>query len=147
MPKRPRGGHRNGPPEIPRGSGGEKPPLPPEGEGRTPKDRKLGPIKDLTRNGGAIKSSLGKGHNFSIDPEAIKHAADIDSFINGISAKIMRADKNRGSKTPVIMITGNLGQRHKQYAESLGIDDYLNKPFRMSRLLDSISAQLAKTSK
>jgi DNA-binding response OmpR family regulator len=40
------------------------------------------------------------------------------------------------------MITGNLGSRHKTYAESLGVDDYINKPFRMDRLLTSIEKVL-----
>ena len=35
------------------------------------------------------------------------------------------------------MITGNQGARHKVYAESLGVDVYLNKPFRMEKLLDA----------
>ncbi|MCL2649264.1 MAG: response regulator [Phycisphaerales bacterium] len=43
----------------------------------------------------------------------------------------------------IIMITGNLGSRHKSYAESQGVDDYINKPFRMDRLLTSIEKLLA----
>jgi DNA-binding response OmpR family regulator len=43
------------------------------------------------------------------------------------------------SKTPyVIMITGNPGQRHKDYAKSLGVNEYLNKPFRMDRLITAV---------
>jgi len=42
----------------------------------------------------------------------------------------------------VIMITGNLGSRHKSYAETQGVDDYINKPFRMVRLLESIEKLL-----
>lgn len=47
--------------------------------------------------------------------------------------------KNRqnGDKTRVIMITGNQGKRHQAWAKSLGVDDYINKPFRMERLLQS----------
>ncbi len=50
----------------------------------------------------------------------------------------IKARKPKGSKPRIIMITGNLGSRHKTYAESLGVDDYINKPFRMERLLNSI---------
>jgi DNA-binding response OmpR family regulator len=50
----------------------------------------------------------------------------------------IKARKPKGSKPRVIMITGNLGSRHKTYAETLGVDDYINKPFRMDRLLTSI---------
>jgi len=38
---------------------------------------------------------------------------------------------------PVIMITGNQGKRHQAWAESLGVDAYLNKPFRLERLMES----------
>lgn len=48
----------------------------------------------------------------------------------------LRQGKPRGSKPRVIMITGNQGKRHKQYAEALGVDEYLNKPFRMERLIE-----------
>lgn len=38
----------------------------------------------------------------------------------------------------VIMITGNEGNRHQQYAELLGVDDYIRKPFPMERLIESV---------
>jgi DNA-binding response OmpR family regulator len=38
----------------------------------------------------------------------------------------------------VIMITANEGSRHRAYAESLGVDDYLRKPFALERLLESV---------
>ena len=38
----------------------------------------------------------------------------------------------------IIMITANEGSRHKAYAETLGVDDYIRKPFAMDRLLDSV---------
>jgi len=48
--------------------------------------------------------------------------------------------RNQGQDSPprVIMITGNQGTRHRVYAETLGVDLYLNKPFRMERLLEGI---------
>lgn len=39
---------------------------------------------------------------------------------------------------PVIMITGNQGLRHQEYAEMLGVNDYIHKPFTMERLFKSI---------
>jgi len=44
----------------------------------------------------------------------------------------------------VIMITANEGSRHKVYAEMLGVDDYIRKPFAMDRLLDAVDRLLAK---
>jgi DNA-binding response OmpR family regulator len=38
----------------------------------------------------------------------------------------------------VIMITANEGSRHKAYAEMLGVDDYLRKPFAMDKLVESV---------
>ncbi|MFO0920945.1 MAG: response regulator transcription factor [Pirellulales bacterium] len=38
----------------------------------------------------------------------------------------------------IIMVTGNEGERHKAYAEMLGIDDYIRKPFALDRLLESV---------
>ena len=43
----------------------------------------------------------------------------------------------------VIMITANEGSRHKAYAEMLGVDDYIRKPFAMDRLVESVSRLLA----
>ena len=54
----------------------------------------------------------------------------------------IKRDKKNGQKPFVIMITANPGQRHKAYAQSLGVDDYLKKPFRMERLLEVVSRLL-----
>jgi DNA-binding response OmpR family regulator len=43
----------------------------------------------------------------------------------------------------IVMITANEGNRHKAYAEMLGVDDYIRKPFAMDRLLDSVERLLA----
>ncbi len=45
-------------------------------------------------------------------------------------------------KFRVIMVTGNEGERHKAYAEMLGVDDYMRKPFAIDRLLDSVQRWL-----
>lgn len=42
----------------------------------------------------------------------------------------------------VVMITANEGSRHKAYAEMLGVDDYIRKPFSMDRLLHSVERLL-----
>lgn len=44
----------------------------------------------------------------------------------------------------VIMVTANEGNRHKAYAESLGVDDYIRKPFPMDRLLESVRRLLGE---
>jgi len=55
----------------------------------------------------------------------------------------IRKGKRRGEKPRVIMITGNEGRRHRQYAEALGVDEYLTKPFRMERLVEAATKLLS----
>ena len=55
--------------------------------------------------------------------------------------KIKRG-KNKGEKPLVVMITANPGQRHKAYARTLGVDDYLLKPFHMERLVEVVNRLL-----
>ena len=57
--------------------------------------------------------------------------------------KIRPTRKDTG-KPPVIMITANPGTRHKVYAETLGVDAYINKPFRMDKLIKAAEELLAK---
>ncbi|MEX0792374.1 MAG: response regulator [Pirellulaceae bacterium] len=51
--------------------------------------------------------------------------------------------QSRRIPTKVIMVTGNEGARHKAYAEMLGVDDYIRKPFPMDRLLESVQRLLS----
>lgn len=81
--------------------------------------------------------------------EAAEHNPDLvvlDMMLPGRSGFLVMEKLKRGKKRSdpprVIMITGNQGARHKVYAESLGVDVYLNKPFRMERLLDAITKLL-----
>lgn len=46
--------------------------------------------------------------------------------------------KGRDWSPKMIMITANEGGRHRAYAEMLGVDEYLRKPFSMDKLLDSV---------
>ena len=48
----------------------------------------------------------------------------------------LKASK-KDAKPYVIMITGNQGQRHKTWAQSLGVDDYLYKPFSIEKLMST----------
>jgi len=57
--------------------------------------------------------------------------------------KLKGAARKKGSRPLVIMITGNTGKRHQIWAENLGVDGYLNKPFRMERLVERMEQLLA----
>ena len=58
----------------------------------------------------------------------------------------LKRGKKANEKPKVIMITGNQGVRHKSYAESLGVSAYLNKPFRMEKLVAKIQSLLGDES-
>jgi DNA-binding response OmpR family regulator len=52
---------------------------------------------------------------------------------------VLETLKSRAAPCPkVIMITANEGGRHRAYAEMLGVDDYLHKPFAIEILLESV---------
>lgn len=46
--------------------------------------------------------------------------------------------KGREWTPRMIMITANEGGRHRAYAEMLGVDEYLRKPFSMDKLLETV---------
>ena len=58
--------------------------------------------------------------------------------------KLKGSPQAKGKRPYVIMITGNEGQRHRMFAQSLGVDEYLNKPFRMDRLVELVTQYLEK---
>ena len=53
-----------------------------------------------------------------------------------------RLRSTRQVPTKIIMVTANEGSRHKSYAEKLGVDDYIQKPFGMDRLIESVQRLL-----
>lgn len=55
-----------------------------------------------------------------------------------------RLRRTRRVPVRIIMITANEGSRHKAYAEMLGVDDYIRKPFAMDRLIESVNRLLGK---
>lgn len=55
----------------------------------------------------------------------------------------MKSKAGKRNPVPIIMITGNEGKRHQTWARSLGVADYINKPFRMDRLLQSAEKVLS----
>lgn len=55
----------------------------------------------------------------------------------------VKARKPRNAKPFVVMITGNPGGRHKQYAESLGVSEYFHKPVKLEKLIATAEKLLA----
>jgi chemosensory pili system protein ChpA (sensor histidine kinase/response regulator) len=56
-------------------------------------------------------------------------------------ATLVRHDE-RLKDVPIIMITSRTGQKHKERALSIGVNEYLGKPFQESDLLENIERYL-----
>jgi DNA-binding response OmpR family regulator len=69
----------------------------------------------------------------------------LDMMMPKRSGFLVLEKMRRTRETPmrVIMITANEGSRHKAYAEMLGVDDYIRKPFAMDRLMESVKRLLS----
>jgi DNA-binding response OmpR family regulator len=96
--------------------------------------------KIITATDGASATEVAQ----SAQPDLIILDAMLPQRSGFLVLEKIKAKKPRGSKPYVIMITGNTGKRHQAWAESLGADGYINKPFRMDRLFESTEALLAK---
>jgi DNA-binding response OmpR family regulator len=99
-------------------------------------------MKTLFEETGAKVMTAGDGDS-AVDM-AIQHGPDLvvlDAMLpkrSGFLVLEKLRTKPAPAKRPrIIMITGNQGKRHQAWAESLGVDDYINKPFRMERLMQS----------
>jgi DNA-binding response OmpR family regulator len=69
------------------------------------------------------------------DPDLVVLDALLPKMSGFLVLEKLKKTGRRGSRPYVIMITGNQGKRHQAFAESRGVDVYLNKPFRMERLM------------
>jgi len=96
--------------------------------------------KIVTATDGASATTLAQ----ELNPDLMILDAMLPQRSGFLVLEKIKAKKPRGSKPYVIMITGNTGKRHQAWAENLGADGYINKPFRMDRLIESSQALLAK---
>lgn len=76
------------------------------------------------------------------DPDVVVLDAMLPKRSGFLVLEKLKPKRKRGERPYVVMITGNQGKRHQVWAESLGVDGYLNKPFRMDRLLEAIEKAL-----
>jgi chemosensory pili system protein ChpA (sensor histidine kinase/response regulator) len=60
-------------------------------------------------------------------------------------ARNVRADERLG-KVPIIMITSRIADKHRRYAQEIGVNNYLGKPYDEDELLGLIAAYVNKTS-
>lgn len=97
----------------------------------------------LADTGATIKTAMDGNAAIKVAQESDPDLILLDAMLPKRSGflvleKLKGTHKKRGEKPFIIMITGNVGKRHQTWAESLGVDGYLNKPFRMERLLEAV---------
>jgi DNA-binding response OmpR family regulator len=85
------------------------------------------------RDGSAAVEAAG-----TTDPDLVVLDALLPKMSGFLVLEKLKKAGKQGTKPFVIMITGNQGKRHQAFAESRGVDVYLNKPFRMERLMESV---------
>ncbi|MDP9031471.1 MAG: response regulator, partial [Pseudomonadota bacterium] len=59
--------------------------------------------------------------------------------MDGFEVAIQVRDDPRLMRMPIIMITSRTGQKHRDRAMAIGVNDYLGKPYQESVLLESIA--------
>ena len=57
-------------------------------------------------------------------------------------ATLVRHDE-RLSQLPIIMITSRTGEKHRERALSIGVNEYLGKPYQEAQLLEVIAGLVA----
>ena len=109
----------------------------------------LAAIEGMLSDMGANVVTAGDGNTaLTQAEEADPDVVVLDMMLPKRSGFLVMEKLKRGKKPTdrprVIMITGNQGIRHKSYAESLGVSAYLNKPFRMDKLVSTVGKLLAE---
>lgn len=73
---------------------------------------------------------------------AAEHEPDVvvlDMMLPGRSGLLaLERIKGKAESPAVIMVTANEGRRHQEYAESMGVDAYLQKPVPLGQLIETI---------
>jgi two-component system, OmpR family, response regulator len=57
---------------------------------------------------------------------------------------VLRAVRERGRQPPVIVLTGQVGERNAEACLAAGADEYMTKPFRLDELLARVATLLAR---
>jgi len=60
-------------------------------------------------------------------------------LMNGLEVATQVRNDVRLRHLPIIMITSRTGQKHRDRAMAIGVNDYLGKPYQESVLLESIA--------
>jgi len=103
----------------------------------------------LTELGAGVIRQTGNGNTaVEMIEQKVPDLLILDQMLPGRSGFLVlekiRGVRKESGKPAVIMITANPGARHKVYAETLGVDYYITKPFRMEKLTNAVTELLSK---
>ena len=100
----------------------------------------LSSIDLAMRTEGAITSKAADGSAAVLACQtAPPDAVVLDMMLPKASGFVVMEKIREMDKPPVVvMITANLGKRHQQYAQDLGVHAYMNKPVSLQRLVETI---------
>ena len=93
----------------------------------------------LERQGYHVRLAADGEEGLRLAREARPDLVILDMLMPRLSGfAVLERLKTEEAAPPVIMITANGGRQHQSYAQFLGADDYLTKPFPLARLLESV---------
>jgi len=100
----------------------------------------LSSIDLVMRAEGALTATVTDGNAaLAAFDEADPDAVVLDMMLPRRSGFLVLEQLKKLPNPPVIvMITANMGKRHMEYAEDLGVDAYLVKPVPLQRLVETV---------
>ena len=108
----------------------------------------LASIDQALQAEGAVTQTCGDGNSaVRICESASPELVVLDMMLPKRSGFLVLERIKRMAHPPkVVMVTANEGKRHQQYAETLGVDEYLLKPVRLEHLITRAMDLLNDTS-
>jgi DNA-binding response OmpR family regulator len=93
----------------------------------------------LERRGYRVLTAADGNQGLAVAEQSAPDLVVVDMMMPRRSGLLVLEKLKAGAVRPrVIMITANEGGRHRAYAEALGVDDYLRKPFALEQLVASV---------
>ena len=99
--------------------------------------RELGKERGITVVGAAPDPYVARDMIVRLKPDVLTLDIEMPRMDGFEVASFVRHDEALRD-TPICMITSRTGQKHRERALSIGVNEYLGKPFQESELLDTI---------
>ena len=93
---------------------------------------------DMTCVGAASDPLVAREMIRNLNPDVITLDVEMPRMDGFEVATLVRHDE-RMKDLPIIMITSRTGEKHRQRAMAIGVNEYLGKPYQESLLLETIN--------